>query len=342
VSNDRNEKTSVALQTTQSAVSLAQIWEMSVQAVIDRKHKMLEVMKAVMIDGVHYGKIPGCGDKPVLLKPGAETLAMTFGLSPSFTIERIDLPGGHREYEITCTLTHISSGRVVAQGLGCATTMESKHRWRGGGRKCTECGEAAIIKGKADFGGGWICFAKKGGCGFKWKDGDPAIEKQEVGRIENTDPADQYNTVLKMGKKRAQVDAILTAAGASDILAQDLDDLPPTSASYEDAEFADVRPIERHHPSRPRDAAPSEPAVEPMTDVEIAAVFDGIKAEEKISQMRSVHRPRIVASKGRVPPDLHSRMTKAYEEHYDFIEQVAADDRASQATAAAPQGRGGR
>jgi len=40
-----------------------------------------EVMKAVMQNGTHYGKIPGCGDKPTLLKPGAEKLASTFRLA---------------------------------------------------------------------------------------------------------------------------------------------------------------------------------------------------------------------------------------------------------------------
>lgn len=43
---------------------------------------------------------------------------------------------------------------------------------------------------------------------------------------ENTDIADTYNTVLKMAKKRAHVDAILTATAASDIFTQDLEDMP--------------------------------------------------------------------------------------------------------------------
>lgn len=209
--------------------AVAGLGELTVQAVVDRKRKIVEVMEAVMKDGEHYGRIPGCGPKPTLLKAGAEVLAMTFGLAPSFQIDRSDLANGHREYQVVCTLTHIATGAVVSQGLGCASTMESKHRWRGGARSCPECGKTTIIKGKADYGGGWLCFAKKGGCGQKWKDGDEAIEGQSTDRIENTDPADQYNTVLKMAKKRAQVDCTLTACGASDLLAQDLEDLPPGS-----------------------------------------------------------------------------------------------------------------
>ncbi len=46
------------------------------------------VMSKIMRDGEHYGKIPGCGDKPTLLKPGAEKICMTFRLSPSYEILR--------------------------------------------------------------------------------------------------------------------------------------------------------------------------------------------------------------------------------------------------------------
>lgn len=207
----------------------AQFGELSVQGVVDRKRKILEVMEAVMKPDQHYGLIPGCGPKPTLFKAGAEVLATTFGLAPRFVIVRTDLPNGHREYQVTCTLAHIATGANCGEGVGCCSTMESKYRWRGGGRKCPKCGKETIIKGKEEFGGGWLCFAKKGGCGAKWPNGAAEIEKQEVGKIENPDIADQYNTCLKMAKKRAQVDATLTVAGASDLLTQDLEDLPPAS-----------------------------------------------------------------------------------------------------------------
>jgi hypothetical protein len=40
-------------------------------------------------------------------------------------------------------------------------------------------------------------------------------------------PYDFYNTALKIGKKRAMVDAVLTVTGASEIFTQDAEDLPP-------------------------------------------------------------------------------------------------------------------
>ncbi len=59
-----------------------------------------EVMKKVMRDKEHYGIIPGCGDKPALLKPGAEKLNLTFRMAPDPETEIIDLGGGHREYRV--------------------------------------------------------------------------------------------------------------------------------------------------------------------------------------------------------------------------------------------------
>lgn len=237
--------------------------ELSVQAVVDRKRKLVEVMDAVMREGEHYGRIPGCGNKPALFKSGAEVLATTFGLAPRFKLVRTDHPGGHREYEVTCRLVHVASGNVVAEGLGSCSTLESKYRWRRGERVCPACGKAGtVIKGRADFGGGWLCFAKKDGCGAKWPDGAAEIETQSVDRVENPDIADTYNTVLKMGKKRALVDATLTAVGASDILIQDLEDLPPGSRASEEPEVeygweaVPVQPSSTSAPPRRQDPPP--------------------------------------------------------------------------------------
>jgi hypothetical protein len=44
-------------------------------------------------------------------------------------------------------------------------------------------------------------------------------------RLDNDDPYTLANTVLKMAKKRAQVDATLTVASLSEIFTQDIEDL---------------------------------------------------------------------------------------------------------------------
>src|SRR3990167_6787645 len=85
-------------------------------------------------------------------------------------------------------------------------------------------GKHLIIKSKAEYGGGWLCYGKKGGCGAKWPDGAGDIEGQSVERVANEDLADQYNTVLKMANKRSLVAAVLNVTAASDIFTQDLED----------------------------------------------------------------------------------------------------------------------
>jgi len=216
---------------------------LSVETVKHQIQVIQQVMKDAMQDGTHYGVIPGT-DKPTLLKAGAEKLCLTFRLAPTYTITKTDLGNGHREYEIRCTLTHIPSGQVFGEGVGICSTMETKYRYRKAERVCPTCGASSIIKGKAEYGGGWLCFAKKGGCGAKFKDDDQSIVSQAVGRVENPDIADIYNTALKIGKKRAHVDAVLTATAASDIFAQDLEDEPQRAPEKPAAPTREPPPID--------------------------------------------------------------------------------------------------
>ncbi len=282
---------------------LAQFGEMSVASIVARKKKINEVMKEVMRDGEHFGRIPGV-EKPSLLKAGAEVLATTFGLAPTFKITQTDLASGHREYQIVCTLHHIATGAVVGEGVGSCSTMESKYRWRNGGRQCPECGRDAIIKSKFDDAG-WFCFEKKGGCGAKFPLNTPGIDDQKLGRTENPDIADTYNTVLKMAKKRAQVDCTLTAVGASDILTQDVEDNPPEDGG------------------RARGAAPAKPAAKPtkggkakpLTNDETDDLVEQIaktSSEDALRELVRRHAARVQAS----DDDIKERLRRVLEEQY--------------------------
>jgi L-aminopeptidase/D-esterase-like protein len=113
----------------------------------------------------------------------------------------------------------------VATAIGSANSHESKWRWRNADRACPACGKATIIKGKVEFGGGWVCFAKKGGCGAKFRDDDEAITGQVTGRVENPDIADQLNTIDKIAQKRALASAIKGAANVSELFTVDVEDL---------------------------------------------------------------------------------------------------------------------
>ena len=181
------------------------------------------LMRDVMHEGEHFGKIPGCGDKPTLLKSGAEKLAFTFRLRPEYKIEKTAYDNGHIGYDVGCTLSHITSGQIWGAGVGSCSTLESKYRYR----------NDSIDTGTSVPRSYWDVrkinpeAAKEllGGAGFSTKkvDGDWHIF-QSAGKAENENPADFYNTVLKMAKKRSFVDAVLTATAASDIFTQDLED----------------------------------------------------------------------------------------------------------------------
>ncbi len=179
-----------------------------------------------LVEGVDYGTIPGTA-KPTLLKPGAEKLVRLLGLRDEYEIEAHedwDKPLFH--YSVRCRLTHLATGHVITYGVGECNSMEGRYRWRQGKKRCPECYGETIIKGKAEFGGGWLCFRKQGGCGEKFDQNDPAITSQPAGRIENDDIYSQVNTILKMAKKRALVDAALSAGRLSDVFTQDLEDMP--------------------------------------------------------------------------------------------------------------------
>lgn len=211
-----------ALAKVEQPGAIARASELSVDDVVARVEKIQEVSRRVMVDGRHFGNIPGV-KKPSLLKPGAEILCMTFQLAPKFKAKE-KLKGDHLECVTTCTLIHIPTGAELGSAEGSCSTRESKYAYRQGERLCPSCGKTCIIKGREEYGGGWLCFAKKGGCGAKFRDGDKTIEGQQVGRVDNPDLPDCWNTVRKMAAKRALVAAVLIVTCASDLYTQDVDE----------------------------------------------------------------------------------------------------------------------
>lgn len=203
---------------------------LSMIEVTERRNAVVEFTRQAMTSGVDYGVIPGTNTKPTLLKPGAEKLCTLFGLAPSFeTTETIkDWTGAEHGgeplfyFEIKCKLYRM--GILIAEGDGICHSWEKKYRFREAKRLCPDCGQSAIIKGRKEFGGGWLCFKKQGGCGAKFFDGDTAIESQDVGQVSNPDMPDLINTIKKMAVKRALVAAILIAVNASEFFTQDMDD----------------------------------------------------------------------------------------------------------------------
>jgi hypothetical protein len=49
---------------------------------------------------------------------------------------------------------------------------------------CPKCNKSnSVIVGKAEYGGGFVCFGKKGGCGHKWQPPAPTLTDEEVSYV---------------------------------------------------------------------------------------------------------------------------------------------------------------
>lgn len=181
----------------------------------------------IMVPNEDYGLIPGT-DKTTLLKPGAEKLALVYGLTGRFThnIRYGDNVSAPPIVVVVDSFIHLGdhSGPVVAQGMGAASSWEKRYRYRGAaGRTCPNCGLDNVIRSKRDEG--WWCGTRDGGCGKSWPAGAEVIEDQpDPGKAENVDPHELLNTLLKMAEKRAFVDGVLRATASSGLFTQDMEE----------------------------------------------------------------------------------------------------------------------
>jgi hypothetical protein len=193
---------------------------------VERAARMKE---AIMVEDEDFGLIPGT-KKPTLLKPGAEKLALAYGLTGRFA-HSITYGDGISAPPITVVVDcylHLGGheGPVVAQGMGMASSWENRYRWRKGGRICPECDLPGVIFTKGRGGQWWHPSDAKpaGGCGANFAKDDERLTSQDDRQIENPDPFELGNTLLKMGEKRSYVDAVLRATASSGLFSQDMED----------------------------------------------------------------------------------------------------------------------
>lgn len=223
-------------------------------------------------DGGDFGAIPGAGQKKVLLKSGADKLRELYGLYDEYLIDsQENFETKLFYYKVTCILKSRRDDSTVGTGLGSCSTYESKYRWRDSSRSCPKCKAQTIIKSKDDFGGGWLCWTKKGGCGAKYKDGDQSIEGQTIGRVENPDIMDTVNTVLKMAKKRAKIDAIIGVTRSSGIFTQDLEDVPMPPAKPPVERTTEDIPLSGPAGAATEKGQPSKAAMPPVVEEVVKA-----------------------------------------------------------------------
>lgn len=165
-----------------------------------------DVLTKVMVDGIHYGKIPGTGDKPTLYLAGAEKIDATFRLAPKYEIEDLSEPHNNLfRYRAKCSLYTIRDSYFVGSSVGEASSAEEKYMWERA--VCDEQWESLPSDQRR----------------IKWKKDKATGEVTQIKQV-RTNAADIANTVLKIAVKRAHVSASKGATAASDILEVDFDE----------------------------------------------------------------------------------------------------------------------
>ena len=247
------------------------------------------VVQKSLNEGTDYGKIPGCGDTPTLLKPGAEKIIKLLNLYEEFEfIERIedwDRPLFH--YLICCTLRDMASGTKVASGLGECNSRESRYRYRWVNESQVTEGEKTSCKkkgGKRTLFEPKFAVEKKETTGqygqpaeywAKWdaaianrtarsverkkRDGSPLVGWEidvdtTLYQVENPEIYDQVNTMVKIGKKRSLVDAALSVGRLSELFTQDLEDFQEgaTTGSWETTTTPKSKPGPKPQVEKPK------------------------------------------------------------------------------------------
>ncbi len=180
---------------------------------VEQLQGIREFISSQFVEEVDFGKIPKT-DRKTLLADGALKAFMLFNCYPESEITRVegDEPGRDDvEYIVRVRLIHRASGKTIGEGMGSCSTRESNYRFRGAKRQnqaCPECGKEAVIPSKEEYGGGWYCLPKLGGCKARFPKGDERFQAGGGGdRVEVDNAADSRNTVLKMAIKRAEVHA---------------------------------------------------------------------------------------------------------------------------------------
>ena len=184
-------------------------------ALKDLAKRLGDFYRNVMEKGTDYDTLKGT-KKPTLLKPGAEFLQKGFGMSSRITqiekIEQTDPDHPFFMYTVTLAISD-RSGRFITDGAGSANTGETRYAFRW-------LSESRLPPG-----------VSKEGLQSRMSEGQYGSYREY--RLPS--PPDEIftlaNTVLKMAKKRALVDGIIGATGASRIFTQDVEDMMDTGES---------------------------------------------------------------------------------------------------------------
>jgi hypothetical protein len=179
----------VATVPAREAPSMQVAAPLTVQDMVGRRQVIKQVIEEVMVEGVHYGMIPGTNQMS-LLKDGAELLLSVFHIAVEPIVTDLSTVTEVR-FRVECRGT--VNGAYVGSGIGICSSNEEKYRWR-------------KPKSQAEF-----------------DEADPSHKKIKYGRdykenVVRQSPYDAIQTVLSMAEKRAKVDLCKGVLAASECL----------------------------------------------------------------------------------------------------------------------------
>lgn len=161
------------------------------------------MVKDLLLRGVDYGRIPGT-PQDSLWDPGASQILSAFSCYPGQ--RRILKLEDSDEKIVVCLEVPIisrSTGQEVGSGIGAASTLETKYKYR------------------------WVPDPRQWGYDeeviktFKTKRGrDDEGSEAILYRIPNPEHSELLNTIIKMASKRAEVDGAESLPGVSSVLRQ--------------------------------------------------------------------------------------------------------------------------
>lgn len=235
MSGDNGRETALQAGGQQTSVMPQMDYMAQLETIKAQKAARDKLVKDVLVEGIHYGTTPGCGDKPSLKKPGAEVLMELFRLTHKFVTTIDELGNGHREYTTICNMYY--QDNYVGNASGSCSTLESKYRYRyiertgqkvaevpkeywDARKKAKEEKDETAKKSQEDI----MKSISKGHPTQKIEGNWYFVEAAEKEKKENEDIANEYNTVRKICEKRAFVAAVLFTTKSSDKFTQDMDE----------------------------------------------------------------------------------------------------------------------
>lgn len=215
-------------------------------------------VKHCMVEGRDFGSI--IGDRPALLKPGAELLVQWFGFEVETQLDEKVMDWSGKAYKgeplfyfrYHCKMS--LRGKVVADGFGSANSWEPKHRYRWV-KELPDGVDPALVTKRGGVEEIFEWQYKKGVTKGKYgrpqsyydhvdellaQDKVKKVMKEQPWnkeealcyqfplveyRIPNPEIGDLINTLEKMADKRAFVAAALKASATSGFFTQDLEDM---------------------------------------------------------------------------------------------------------------------